>query len=121
MLVHEYEMKQPASLMNGQKAILTTAEKNADDGFPYVGGSESAVIKRAYTGESMLTVEDSSLTLGRITIDGQGNSFPVSCSGGIVEVKSGASLTVGNGTTLQNSTTSGNGAAICLYRAREEP
>ncbi len=114
MLVHEYEMKQPASLMNGQKAILTTAEKNADDGFPYVGGSESAVIKRAYTGESMLTVEDSSLTLGRITIDGQGNSFPVSCSGAIVEVKSGASLTVGNGTTLQNSTTSGNGAAICL-------
>ncbi len=114
MLVPECELEDMASLMNGRTALLTTADRNADDGFPYVGGDTTAKITRDYTGDSMITVSSGSLTLGNITLDGDGTGHPVSCNGDILNIAPGSSLTVGTGATLKNATTSGNGAAVYL-------
>ena len=113
MLIPEYEMTEAAALNAGKTVYLTTADPNADDGFPYAGGSSTAVIKRGYTGASMITV-NGDLAQGNITLDGNGTNYPVSVNGGIVNVNAGGSLTVGTGATLQNSTTSGDGAAVYL-------
>ena len=61
----------------------------------------------------MITV-NGDLAQGNITLDGNGTNYPVSVNGGIVNVNAGGSLTVGTGATLQNSTTSGDGAAVYL-------
>ena len=118
MLVPEYEMEGPAALQNGQKATLTTAARDADDGFPYVGGSTAAEIDRAYQGDSMITVDGGAdLTLGRITLDGKGSTYTVSDSNGagdMVLVKNTGSLTVGTGVTLQNAKTLNRAAAVFL-------
>ena len=113
MLIPEYEMKEATALNAGKKVLLTTADPNANDGFPYTGGSSTAVIKREYNGASMITV-NGDLTLGNITLDGNGNEKMANVNGGIVSVASDASLTVGTGATLQNSTTSGSGAGVYL-------
>lgn len=128
MLVSQYDMTKPAGLINGKIATLTTAAKDADDGFPYVGGADSqghsiaAKINRAYTGESLFTVSGGAkLTLGSITLDGKGSSYPVAGSrsgndgkGDMVLVKNTGSLTVGTGVTLQNAKTSNRAAAVYL-------
>ena len=114
MLVAECELEDMASLMNGRTALLTTADRDADDGFPYVGSDTTAKITRAFDGESMISVSDGSLTLGNITLDGDGSHHTTNGNGGIVNVASGSSLTVGTGATLQNSTTSGDGAGVYL-------
>ena len=114
MLIPECELEDMASLMNGRIALLTTADRDADDGFPYVGGDATAKITRAFDGESMISVSDGSLTLGNITLDGDGSHHTTNGNGGIVNVASGSSLTVGTGATLQNSTTSGDGAGVYL-------
>lgn len=114
MLVAECELEDIASLMYGRTALLTTADRDADDGFPYVGGDTTAKITRDYTGDSMITVSSGSLTLGNITLDGDGNHHTATANGGIVNVASGSSLTVGTGAALQNSTTSGDGAGVYL-------
>ena len=114
MLVDECEEAYPSSLLNGRTVVLTTAERDAEDGFPYVGADPTAKILRGFDGESMITVRNGSLTLGNITLDGNGAGHPVSSDGGILSVASGSSLTAGTGATLQNSTTSGDGAAVYL-------
>ena len=120
MLVPNYDMTEPASLLNGQKTILTTADPNATDGFPYVGGASTAKITRGYSGTSMITVTNGELTLGKITLDGgSGNSFVAkeNNKGGIVHVANGGSLTVGSYSTLQNSTTDQNQGGAGIYLA----
>ena len=114
MLVPECELEDMASLMNGRIALLTTADRDADDGFPYVGGDTTAKITRAFDDKSMISVSNGSLTLGNITLDGDGTGHPVSCNGDILNIAPGSSLTVGTGATLKNATTSGNGAAVYL-------
>ena len=114
MLVAECELEDMASLMNGRTALLTTADRNADDGFPYVGSDTTAKITRAFDDKSMISVSNGSLTLGNITLDGDGNHHTATANGGIVNVASGSSLTVGTGAALQNSTTSGDGAGVYL-------
>lgn len=115
MLVPEYEMTAPTALNAEKTVLLTTADPYADDGFPYAGGSSTAVIKRGYDGASMITA-NGSLTLGNITLDGGSTAHSATTNGGIVNVASGASLTVGTGATLQNSKTSGSGAAVYLAK-----
>lgn len=112
MLVPDYEMTEAATLNAGKTVLLTTADPNADDGFPYAGSS-TAVIRRGFNGASMITV-NGDLTAGNITLDGNGSDYSISANGGIVNVASGASLTAGTGATLQNATTSGSGAAVYL-------
>lgn len=128
MLVSQYDMTKPAGLINGKIATLTTAAKDADDGFPYVGGADSqghsiaAKINRAYTGESLFTVRGGAqLTLGSITLDGKGSTYLInggsgssSGTGDMVLVKDTGSLTVGTGVTLQNAKTSNRAAAVYL-------
>ena len=118
MLVPNYEMTEATSLLNNQKATLTTAAKDADDGFPYVGGRNAAVITRQYNGDSMITVSSGELTLGRITLDGNGTAHTVSCDGGLVKVNSGASLTVGDDVTLQNAKITSNKSGAAVYLAQ---
>ena len=113
MLIPEYEMTVPTALNTEKTVMLTTADPNADDGFPYAGGSSTAVIKRGYDGVGMITV-NGNLTLGNITLDGNGSNYTVSANGDIVNVASGATLTVGTGSTMQNAKTSGSGAAVYL-------
>ncbi len=113
MLIPSYDMKEATALSAGRNVILTTADPNADDGFPYAGGSSTAVINRAYDGTSMITV-NGNLTLDKITLDGNRDEYPVSCDGGAVAVNKGGTLAAGTGATLQNSTTTGSGAAVYL-------
>ena len=117
MLIENYETEFPVTLMNQQTATLTTASKDADDGFPYVGPRHSvAVVKRKFSNTSMITVQaNSDLTLGSITLDGNSdNNYSSNTDGGIVKVNNSGKLTVGDGTTLRNSTTSGKGAGVYL-------
>ena len=116
MLIPEYDMTEAAALSTGNTVLLTTANPNADDGFPYIGGNTTATIKRAYNDASMITVSGGGdLTLGNITLDGNSsNNFSANTDGGILSVASSSSLTVGTGATQQNSTTSGKGAGIYL-------
>lgn len=133
MLIDDYEMtpnessqNEAVSVMGGKDVVLTTASRNPNDDYPYVGTLDTAVIKRHYNGsESMISVKGngSKLTLENITLDGGSNggfeSTP-SAKGAIVNVGSGATLTVcpvadrGEHVTLQNSKTRGDGAAVYL-------
>ena len=113
MLIPEYEMQEAAALNAGKKVLLTTADPNADDGFPYAGGNSTAVIKRHYNGASMIKVSGD-LSLGNITMDGDGTNHAANVNGGIIAVDDSGKLTVGTGATLQNSRTSGKGAGIYL-------
>ena len=126
MLVGQYDMatmaggdKETVSVLNGRNVVFTTAQVDADDGFPYVGGSAAAVINRAHDQGSLITVTNGSLTLERITMDGNGAEITTTADGNLVQVKDGASLTVGTGATLKNAITAGSyqqtsGAAIYL-------
>ena len=120
MLVPYYDMTEPASLLNGQKTILTTADPNASDGFPYVGGTSTAKITRGYNGESMITVSNGDLTIGKITLDGGSESnyyANANNKGGILHVANGSRLTVGSSSTFQNSTTNQDQGSGGIYLA----
>ena len=113
MLVDDYVMEEYATFHSGTQAVLTTAASNADDGFPYAG-SGTAVITRGYDGGSMIAVQGN-LTLGNITLDGGSlNDKSATVNGGVLNVNSGGSLTVGTGSVIRNSTTSANGAGVYL-------
>ena len=112
MLVDNYVMEEAATFQIGTKATLTTADPNADDGFPYVG-SGTAVITRGYTGTSMITVQGD-LTLGDITLDGAKGSYTANTNGGAFNVVPGGSLTAGTGSTIRNSATTQLGAGVYL-------
>ena len=117
MLVPNYDMTEPASLMKGQKTILTTANPNATDGFPYVGGTSTAKITRTFNHNNMITVSNGDLTLGKITLDGgstKTDDRTTTYTGRILNVNKGSTLTVGTGVRLQNSKTSDPGTAIYL-------
>ncbi|MBQ9720228.1 MAG: hypothetical protein IJV64_05985, partial [Oscillospiraceae bacterium] len=113
MLIPEYTMEESTALNSEKTVLLTTADPNADDGFPYAGGSSTAVIKRGYDGTSMITVQGD-LTLGDITLDGNRDSFTANTDGGVLNVTSGGTLTVGTGSTIRNSITTQNGAGVYL-------
>ena len=112
MLV-DYALEEGTVLHAGTKAVLTTADPDAADGFPFIGSGSAAVITRGYNGTSMITV-NGDLALGNITLDGSSTGFTASANGGILNVPSGGVLTVGTGSALQNSRTSGNGAGVYL-------
>ena len=95
------------------KAILTTADKNAHDGYSYVGVGTIATISRGYDGASLITVKGD-LRLGNIILDGDSSHHTANTNGGILNVSSSGKLTVGSGTMIQNSTTSGSGAGVYL-------
>ena len=123
MLVPSYQTQYPISLLNGQSVTLTTADKYANDGFPYVGGDTVAQVTRGIGQNSVISVggefenkmTTGSLTLGSITLDGgHSNNISATVNGGLINVSGGSTLTVGTGATLQNSWTSQNGAAIYL-------
>ena len=95
------------------KAILTTADKNAHDGYSYVGAGTIATISRGYDGASLITVKGD-LRLGNIILDGDSSHHTANTNGGILNVSSSGKLTVGSGTMIQNSTTSGSGAGVYL-------
>ena len=114
MLVGDYAMEEATTFQLGTKATLTTADPNAIDGFPYVGSSETAVIRRGYDGASMISVWGD-LTLGNITLDGGSeNERYANTDGGVVSVVSGGILTAGNGSTIRNSRTTQAGAGVYL-------
>lgn len=59
MLVPECEMEGAASLLNGRIALLTTADKDAEDGFPYVGPRDTtAKITRGGFADHSFTIND---------------------------------------------------------------
>ena len=111
MLIPDYELEQTATFQAGTRAILTTADPNADDGFPYIG-SGTAPITRAFNGESMITVKGD-LTLGNITLDGnKEHGWLATEDGGALYVESGGALTMGTGASVVNARTTENGAGV---------
>lgn len=113
MLV-DHALESPTSFQSGTRALLTTADPDALDGFPYVGDGSTATITRAYNGASMITV-NGDLTLGNITLDGgSGSEKTANTNGGILNVPAGGRLTVGTGSTIQNSVTSAHGGGVWL-------
>lgn len=136
MLIPEYTLQKPVRVNQNRNVVFTTASRNATDGFPYAGGSTAAEIQRGFTQttlndpvnfpvDSMFTVQKHSasnvddggqLTLGTITLDGDGEHYTSETNGGIVWVEPGGKLTVGTGATLQNAKIKSNlqGAAIYL-------
>ena len=124
MLIPEYSMTEPVTLDSNRTVTLTTANKDALDGYPYAGGDSTAVVKRGYDGASLFTA-NGALTLSKITLDGgtstTGTSYAGNANGGLVKVggtglnNANASLSVGIDATLHRSTTSGNGGAVYIY------
>ena len=112
MLIPNYTMTDPITLNSGKNVTLTTASPNPRDNYPYVGNG-TAIVRRGYTGESMVTA-NGNLALGSITMDGNGSNHVATVNGGIISVSSSGSLAAGTGTTLQNATTSGSGAGVYL-------
>ncbi len=106
MLVEEYKLKanEAVTLSSGKTVVLTTADSDATDGFPYVGTRNStANILRDDAGpgnENFMFTVDGALTLNKICLDGNNKSV----KRGIVKVQSTGVLTVENGAVLQNST-----------------
>lgn len=123
MLVDTYDLEPDISGQNehvevrmNKDVVFTTADRDADDGFPYLGETDYAEINRRYNGtSSMIAVESGSLTLENIILDG-GNSegFTTTADGGILHVDRRAVLTLGQHVTLKDSTTSGDGAGVYL-------
>lgn len=113
MLIDSYDLNTIHMLNSGKQALLTTADKFADDDYPYAGtAGDSCDIIRKFNGDSMFTAKGS-LTLTDIVLDGNkdGGKY-ASANGGIVMVNAGA-LNVQDGAVLKNSkTTNYGGGAI---------
>ncbi|MBR4456672.1 MAG: leucine-rich repeat protein [Solobacterium sp.] len=105
-----------------QYADLTDAMKARGDYFSYStdrtdgnGNPEtSALISRAFNGDSMITASGQNLTIAGIILDGARTSYQSTANGGIVHVSTNGILTVTDGAVLRNSITTGNGAGIWL-------
>ncbi len=105
---------------------LSTAAKDATDGYPYTGDGNTATIKRSATYGSMFRLNGGTLRMESVTIDGQaglgglGGSYASSEDGGLVYVTSDAGLELGAGAVLQNSRLQGSqynqGGAIVLSK-----
>ena len=115
MLTENYVMEEYATFHSGTTAVLTMADPNAADGFPYVGTTNTvASITRGYDGQSMITVQGN-LTLGNITMEGgTSGGKSANTNGGVFHVANGGSLTMGSGATIRNSNTTASGAGVYL-------
>lgn len=119
-LIENYTIEEAVSVKANKNVTLTTASEEADDGYRYAGGHSIANIIRGHNSGSMIEVLGS-LTLGRITLDGNCSTYnSVSGNGGLVRVgrQSGgsqASLTISTGVTLKDSIVSGYGAGVYLF------
>lgn len=111
------ELTDLVKIANSEKVTLTTASKD-DDRNPYVGtGAIAATVSRGASGDSLFTVENGSLSLENIILDGTG--YTGLSNGGLICVNNGGKLSVGTGTTLQNSTDDTKGGAIYLAPGAE--
>ena len=100
MVTKEYSLRSPINADIG-KVTLTTASTN-ESLFPKYDGEDISTISRAFADESMITVTND-LTLRSITIDGVKRIYSAKNSGGIVNVKNAANLTIESYATLQYS------------------
>ena len=114
MLIDSYDLKAPYTihtLNSGKQALLTTAEKGAEDGYPYAGNAGTVCeIRRGFSGSDTMFSLNGTLTLTDITLDGEYSN--VSANGGIAAVNPTGTLNIRDGAALQNCTTSGNGGAV---------
>ncbi len=117
MLIDSYDLKAPYTihtLNSGKQALLTTAEKGAEDGYPYAGNAGTVCeIKRGFGGNTMFSL-NGTLTLTDITLDGNKDSYTCDADGGIAAVNQTGTLNIWDGAALQNCTTSGNGGAVLV-------
>lgn len=113
MLVPDYSMTEALTLQSGRKVCLTTADREAEDGYPYAGSSDDpSVIRRGgFTNSSMFTAAGT-LTLKNINLDGNRDDYSCSVNGGIATVIDGGELAVTDGAMLHNSATSAKGGAV---------
>ena len=100
----------------GTNITLTTAAKGVK--YPYIGDGETATITRAENSPSLFTV-NGSFSLNNIILDGANDKFSGKTDGGLICVNNGGKLSVGTGTTLQNSTDDTKGGAIYLAPGAE--
>ncbi len=106
------ELTDLVKIVNSEKVTLTTASKD-DDRNPYVGtGAIAATVSRGASGDSLFTVENGSLSLENIILDGTG--YTGLSNGGLVYVDGSGKLTVNGGAQLINSRVNGDGGAIYL-------
>lgn len=106
------ELTDLVKIANSEKVTLTTASKD-DDRNPYVGtGAIAATVSRGASGDSLFTVENGSLSLENIILDGTG--YTGLSNGGLVYVDGSGKLTVNGGAQLINSRVNGDGGAIYL-------
>ena len=115
MLVDVCELEGGTTVQIGTRAVLTTADPLADDGFPYVGAG-AATIARGFDGEALISVKGQ-LTLGNITLDGRSGSRTALYNGGLMNVSSGAVVTLGTGATLCNSQSAESVSGAGIYLA----
>ena len=121
LLAASMDQKEAVSVNTGETKplVLTTADSAATDGYPYRGTAGTpAVVKRAYAGDSMFTVEDgddathTTLTCTDVTIDGNKANYSCASKGGAFSVAEGNTLTLDGETTIQNNKSDVSGAAL---------
>ena len=120
MLVPQYttekRMGSPTDIQS-KVITLTTADPDADDGFPFTGDRENphTTITRGGTFKnSWITVRDD-LTITNITLDG--NSVTATEMGGTIAVKNGGIARLGENAQIINSFSSNHGGAVALYNS----
>ena len=116
MIVKEYTMEEGAELNAGRTVILSTALID-DDNYPYNHGEDDeegnkALVLRGFNGSGMITTSGT-LTVDKITLDGNKDNHYSENNGGIVHVNEGSRLTVNQDAVMQNSMAS-NGGAVSL-------
>ncbi|MBR3226232.1 MAG: prepilin-type N-terminal cleavage/methylation domain-containing protein [Atopobiaceae bacterium] len=118
MLVESFSIQKFVSTIanTGHTIVFTTAGKgDNEDGYPYLGpdGVPATIIRAAGLIDTLFTARGD-LTFESITIDGGSRYGRTSQrAGALINMKSkNVTVTINNGTTLQNSTTSLNGGAI---------
>ena len=122
MLIPEFVMEWPAALSLSENpsissVVLTTADRHADDGFPYAGAGTARIIcafPSSLRGNSMITT-DGALTLSNIILDGGSISdtpHSTTANGGVIEVLSGGSLIMAPGAVIENVSGSADGAGV---------
>ena len=118
MLVENYTCVYRMSLPAGKTITLTTAEKDAEDGFPFTGAGELATIFRGGTFNNSWITNRADLTLKDVTMDGQNkeSNDGANNSGGIICNKDSGILRIKTNATLRNSgTKTAGGGAVGLY------
>ena len=112
MLVDSYQMTESVELARNMIAELTTAPLTDTDG--YAGPGSPCVITRASSfNTGSMIVDNYSLSIRNLILDGNGGATTMEGDGGIVKVLGRASnLTLTSGATLRNARVSGKGGAI---------